>query len=122
MVELRIRVPRKSLAPAFMNLFGVDPVALILLAAVVGVFVWVAVTREHLVEIVVKDGRVHSLRGVAIAQKGSLTNFFEHDVRPPGKLKVFGDRSRDGVLRISFRGRIDQGMQQQIRNYLKMVL
>jgi hypothetical protein len=105
-----------------MDLLGVDPVACLLLAAFAGVFLWVAFGGKRQLEIVVKDGRVESLRGVARAHIGRVTDFLEHDVRPPEKLKIFGQRDNNGVLRISFHGQLDEGTQQQIRNYLKMVL
>lgn len=105
-----------------MDLLGVDPVACLLLAAFIGVFLWVAFGGKRQLEIVVKDGRVERLRGVAQAHVSRVTDFLEHDVRPAGKVRILGNRDNNGVLRISFRGQLDQGTQQQIRNYLKLVL
>lgn len=102
--------------------FGSHSVATAGLIALVAVFVWVTLGRKPSMEIVVRDGRVASLRGVAKAQTRRVTEFLERDVAFNGDLKVRGGRDANGVLRISFRGNIDRGTQQQIRNYLKMVL
>lgn len=123
--SLSRRVSLCSLVGALMTAvlaYGGDSLATAGLIALVAVFVWVTLGRKPSMEIVVRDGRVASLRGVAKAQSRRVTEFLERDVAFNGDLKVRGGRDANGVLRISFRGDIDRGTQQQIRNYLKMVL
>src|SRR5262249_44556120 len=90
-----------------------------------GVFV-IAFTKLALggktqLRIDVKDGRVTELRGVAKAKVRDATDFLERAVTSNGKAKVRG-RDPQGVLRLTFRGKLDEGTRQQIRNYLKMTL
>jgi hypothetical protein len=94
-------------------------VCAIVLAAVV---VWAVMRRWQPVEITVDNGRVTGLRGIAQAQTKRVVSFLEHDVALNGKVTVVGNRDANGVLRINFRGNIDEGTRQQIRNYLKLIL
>jgi len=92
----------------------------ILLAAIF--IVWQIVRPKYPLRIVVDGGEVKSHQGVAQAQVRRVVEFFEHDVSFDGKVTVVGARDAQGVLRIRFRGDIDQGTAQQIRNFLKMAL
>ena len=96
--------------------------AIVCALALVAFIVWVGTRRRNRLEITVESGRVTALHGVAKAQTKRVVDFLERDVALNGKVKVVGGRDRNGVLRISFRGNIDEGTGQQIRNYLKMIL
>jgi Protein of unknown function (DUF3634) len=102
--------------------FSSDSLSTWCLVALVIVFILIALRRKHSLEIVMKNGRVTSLHGLARAQVKRVVDFLERDVAPDGKIVVVGDRDQNGVLRLNFRGRIDEGTRQQIRNFLKMVL
>ena len=102
--------------------FGDNPGLVLLLAAFAILAAWLFLWRRYPLEITVQDGHVTALRGVAKAQTRRVVEFLERDVALGGKVKVVGARDPQGVLRINFRGRVDEGTQQQIRNYLKMVL
>lgn len=65
---------------------------------------------------------VRSHRGLAEAQRWELVEFFERDVSLPGKVVIRAQRHPDGYLRIQFRGRIDPGTRQRIRNFMNIVL
>ena len=96
------------------------------LLAILGVFV-VAFTRLALfgkpsLRIDVKNGRVTALRGVAKAKIRDVTDFLERTVALNGNARVLGRRDAQGVLRLTFRGKLDEGTRQQIRNYLKLTL
>jgi hypothetical protein len=90
--------------------------------ALVAIVVWAVMRRQHPLEITIENGHVTALKGVAKAQAQRVVHFLERDVAVNGKVTVLGGRDANGVLRISFRGKIDEGTSQQVRNYLKMIL
>jgi hypothetical protein len=94
----------------------------LILVALVIVCVYVALRPRYAWRIVVEDGRVKSHQGVAKAQVPRVVHFLEKDVAADTKYTVLGGRDRSGVVRVNFRGEIDVGRRQQIRNYLKMIL
>jgi hypothetical protein len=77
---------------------------------------------KYPIRIVTKDGRVQSHQGIAKAQVSRVVDFLERDVRFNTNVTIFGVRDPQGVLRVHFKGRVDQGTAQQIRNFLKMTL
>jgi uncharacterized protein DUF3634 len=111
-----------ALAGPIMLAFGNDVIATWCLVALIIVFIWVALRRSHQLRIVVKNGRVKSHRGITKAHVRRVVDFLERDVALDGNVVVVGDRDNNGVLRLNFRGNIDEGTRQQIRNFLKMVL
>jgi hypothetical protein len=101
---------------------GSDLTLLVVLVVFVIAFTKLALGGKTQLRIDVKDGCVTELRGVAKAKVRDVTDFLERAVTSNGKVKVLGRRDPQGVLRLSFRGKIDEGARQQIRNYLKMTL
>jgi len=101
---------------------GSDLVLLVVLGVFVVTFTRLALFGKPQLQIDVKDGRVTGLRGVAKAKTRDVIDFLERTVALSGKVKVLGRRDAQGVLRLSFRGKLDEGTRQQIRNYLKLTL
>lgn len=101
---------------------GNDVLSMWCLVALIIVFIWVALRRKHPLEIVIRNGRVTSHRGLAKAQVRRVVDFLERDVALDGKVVVTGGRDANGVLRLNFRGNTNEATRQQIRNFLKMVL
>ena len=95
-------------------------VVIMLVAAVV---LWAIVrTRKHAVTIVVENGRIRRMYGVAQAKQQRIANFLADAVPGPRPVTILGDRYRDGSFHFRIRGPLDPGLQQQIRNFLKMEL
>jgi hypothetical protein len=101
---------------------GNDTLSMWCLVALIFVFIWVALRPRHPLKIVIRNGRVTSHRGLAKAQVRRVVDFLQRDVALDGNLVIAGGRDANGVLRLIFRGNIDEGTRQQIRNFLKMVL
>ena len=99
-----------------------DFALLAILAVVAITFARVAMGGKTQLRIDLKDGRVTDLQGVAKAKVRDVTDFLERAVTFSGKVRVRGYRDPQGVLRLSFRGKLDEGTRQHIRNYLKLTL
>jgi hypothetical protein len=102
--------------------FGSDPVGTICLLSLAAVFIWVALGRKAQLEIVINDGRITNYRGLTKAQLHRIADFLERDIALNGKVVVGGCRDSNGVQRLNFRGDVDEGTRQQIRNFLKIAL
>lgn len=90
----------------------------LVIVAIVAAVVWPQsdfVIRVHGPAVDVR-GRVPRVRADAIRE------FMAREFGETGRVKVRGKHARDGRLRLSFHGRISEGDQQRIRNFLLMQL
>ncbi len=94
----------------------------LLLIAVVAFLAWGAFRPRCALHIVIGRDRAIRHSGIPKGRVGQVLAFLTNDVSLAGKVAILGTRSREGQLRITFRGRVDPGTQQRIRNFLKMVL
>lgn len=70
------------------------------------------------VRIVSVAGKVQFVRGVAVAKRAEIESFLNRDIAHPGRLEVLARRERSGQLTLYVKGNLDQGVKQQIRNFL----
>lgn len=99
-----------------------DKLITILVLAAAAFIVWEMLRPKYSLRIRVEGGCVKSHTGVAQGQLKRVIEFLEHDLATEGNFTILGARGQRGALHISFRGDIDQGTAQQIRNFLKIVL
>lgn len=92
-----------------------------LIVAAVGGGIWWALRPRYSLKIVVHGARVKIHSGAAKARNAELIQFLS-GLALQGKDAILGIRDRQGYTRISFRGRIDAGTRQRIRNFLKSKL
>ena len=84
--------------------------------------VWKVLQPKYNLKIVVNAGTVQEIQGVAKGKQAELTEFLEKDLATSNRFVIFGQRQANGRLQLRFRGQVDVGKQQQIRNYLLLIL
>lgn len=82
---------------------------------------WLLQPRYDFV-ITVNQNNVTCRGAIPESKVNSIKHFFSNDVQFDQPVKICGRRQQDGHVRLKFRGEIDTGTQQQIRNYLLTVL
>ena len=85
--------------------------------AVFVAIVWWATRPRYSFSIVV-GGQGVRFQGVAEARQQRIKEFLIHQCGIVGPLRIDGGKSRSGRMRLRFRGEIDWGTKQRIRNYL----
>ena len=88
------------------------------LLVLIGLVVWAVLRPQYGLKVVVDRSGVKQLRGVPRGRQADLCQFLRNEVAIGGTVTILGNRLDDGRLRLSFRGPIDSGMQQRIRNFL----
>ena len=83
---------------------------------------WTTARPTWPIKIVVSPAGLDSHRGLPRRCVAQVANFFERDVHLASRVVIFAHRQRNGRLRTQFRGRIDAGTRQQIRNFLTIEL
>ena len=101
-----------------------DPVMLVVLAFGGLIFygIWTAAHPPWQIKLVAGPEGLISHRGLPQRCVGRVSDFFANSVQPDTRLVVLANRSRNGHLTTKFRGHIDPGTRQRIRNYLLMEL
>ena len=91
---------------------------LLVIAAVAAIILW---PRS---DFVIRTGRAGvQVRGRLPQSKApDVLQFFERELTAAGPLTVSGSRSRNGRLRLRFRGQLTPGDRQRIRNFLQTTL
>lgn len=77
----------------------------------------VAKPRWHF-KIVVKPDAVEFDSGIPDVRRRAFDSFFLNDLKPPQQLVIFGRRETTGRLVTLIKGTEDEGLKQQIRNFL----
>lgn len=95
--------------------------ALFVLVGIVGLAIW-AMRPRYQLRIVVCDGSVESLRGAAARQTDRIVEFLQHDVSLNGRVTIMVNKRPNGYFQLAFRGPVDEGTKQQIRNFLITIL
>lgn len=101
-----------------------DPAIWLMLIAggAVGYGLWTTAHPSWPIRLVVSRHGLQSHRGLPRRAIGRITGFFKYDVELDGKVVILAARQRGGQVRTRFRGEIDPGTQQQIRNFLNCEL
>lgn len=79
---------------------------------------WSVLRPKWDVQIVVENGFVTRTRGIPASKRSAVEAFLLHDVNLEGRHEVLARRDRSGRLTIHLKGNLDDGLKQQIRNYL----
>ncbi len=99
-----------------------DSLIKIAVVALIGYVVWRMMRPQHSVVIVMDKNGIQNHKGLPRGQAKRVIQFLEDHVSPDGKLTIYADRQPNGRLRLNFKGPIDSGMQQQVRNFFINVL
>ena len=97
---------------------------LIKLAAImlIGYVVWRAMRPRYTVKIVVDEQGIKHHEGLPKACERTVLEFIEKNLSPEGKVTICASRQPNGYLRLDFRGQLDSGTRQRIRNFLITVI
>ena len=90
--------------------------------ALIGYFIWLALRPRYAVEIVMDEHGIKRHRGLSKGQEAKVIDFLREQVTPEGRLGIYAIRQPNGYLRLHFKGNIDPGTRQQIRNFFINVL
>jgi len=94
---------------------------LLLVIMIIGIIALAAIRnapgKSKLRIVASRDGMIHS-EGLSANHERELRSFFAHDVDLPSRVEIVGRFDRSGCLRFAFRGNLDPGTEQQIRNFL----
>ena len=77
---------------------------------------------RHAVRIVIAKAGIRHHRGLPKGQEATVLGFLEEQLVSLGKITITADRQPQGHLRLSFKGPIDVGTQQQVRNFFNSVM
>ena len=90
--------------------------------AFVGYVIWRMMRPRYSVKIVIDDHGIQHHEGLPRAQEKKVLGFLQDDIGVSGKLIICALRQPNGYLRLNFKGHVDPGTQQQIRNFLNTVM
>ncbi len=103
-------------------ILAASPWFVLLVVAVIAFVVIVAFRPKHDFSIIVGQDDVEIRGAVAKRRRHELVQFFQNDLQLEEALTVLGRRGPGGRLQLQFRGPIDPGTRQRIRNFLLTVL
>ncbi len=94
------------------------------LAAVVGIayVAWRVMRPRYAMKIVMDENGIKHHEGLAKRQEKQVLEFLREQVQPVRKLTIYGARHPNGYFRLVFKGQIDPGTQQRIRNFMLTVM
>jgi len=90
--------------------------------ALAGWIIWLVLRPKYAFRIVVDQRGVRHHRGLPKGQQREVLRFLQDEVSLDGRTTICANRQTTGQLRFNFKGRINPGAQQQIRNFLNSVL
>ena len=85
----------------------------------VALFAWKAIFPKPSIRIVVSPSGLVNHHGLSNRSERELGQFFSNDVDLNSNVTILGNRDQQGRLKFTFRGDLDQGTEQQIRNFLQ---
>ena len=94
----------------------------LLAVAAVGYIVWRIMSPKPAMRIVIDADGVKYHEGLPKSQESNVLAFLQQHLTPDGKLTICGSRQPGGYVRLSFKGPIDPGRQQQIRNFFNSIM
>ncbi|QDU56313.1 hypothetical protein [Aeoliella mucimassa] len=98
--------------------FGPYMLFVLIAGAMVLYAIWTSANPSWPIRIVVTTEGMVECRGLPRQRVPRFAEFFEQHVQAEPKLVVLACRDAGGGLRTSFRGHIDAGTKQRIRNYM----
>ncbi|WP_417847185.1 hypothetical protein [Thalassoglobus sp.] len=87
-----------------------------------GWFVLAAIRPKSAIRLVIEGSTLVDSYGISSRARSQIETFVKQDLDYTGKLRVTGNSDSKGRVHLKFRGRIDSGTQQQIRNFLLTIL
>ncbi len=90
--------------------------------ALIGYVVWRMIRPRYTLKIVIGKQGIKHHKGLPKAHKTSVLKFFEKHRSFDGNVTICAMRQPDGYLRLIFKGEVDPGTRQQIRNFLITVM
>jgi len=94
----------------------------LLAIALVGFVVWQVMRPRYAVRIVIGKQGIKHHKGLPAAYETTMLEFFEKHRSFDGDVTICATRQTDGYLRLAFKGPVDEGMRQQVRNFLMTVM
>ena len=94
----------------------------IIAIALIGYGVWRILRPRYTLKIVIGKRGIKHHEGLPKAHKAYVLEFFEKHRSLDGNVTICAMRQRDGYLRLVFKGHVDPGTKQQIRNFLITVM
>ena len=88
----------------------------------IGYVVWRMLRPRYALKIVIGKQGIKYHEGLPKAHKTSVLEFFEKHRSFDGNITICAIRQSDGHLRLVFKGQVDPGVRQQIRNFLITVM
>ncbi len=104
------------------NLQSILTYAVLGLIAFIAVVVYRSICSRTIIRFVVDHSGLVEHRGISPRAEREIKTFFQQDVQVPQKVTISGQLDPQGRLRFHFRGAIDAGAKQQIRNFLHSIL
>ena len=89
------------------------------LIAFIAIVVYRSISSRTIVLLVVDNTGLVDCRGLSPRVKREIETFFQQDVQINHKVTIRGQLDHQRRLRCHFRGKVDAGTQQQIRNFLQ---
>ena len=83
---------------------------------------WRACQPRWLIKIVARPESKPTMQGIPHAKLLRIEEFFERDIKLPCDVTIYIHKEQGGRLRTRFQGKLDQGLQQRIRNALYDIL
>lgn len=105
-----------------MILLAAHPLITVAVVVAIGLFIWWIVSPRFDFVIAVDGQQVDCRGAIPGAKVATIRHFFTSDIEVDQPVKICGQQSSDGRFRLHFRGEIDQGLRQRIRNFLVDVL
>ena len=90
--------------------------------ALVGYVVWRMMRPRYTLEIVIGKQGIKHHKGLPKAHETCVLEFFQKHRSFDGNVTICAMRQPDGYLRLVFKGQVDPGTRQQIRNFLITVM
>lgn len=103
-------------------MFTTEQFILLAIAAFVLWALWRACGKRWTICIQAGPQHVEIVRGVAIAQRSTVANFFRYDVVLSGAIQILALKDYQGRLQMKIVGELDDELRQRIRNFLISVL
>ncbi|QDT33089.1 hypothetical protein Mal48_23410 [Thalassoglobus polymorphus] len=94
----------------------------IVFLGIAGWFVLSAIRPKSAIRLIIEGSNLVDSHGISSRARSQIETFVKQDLDYTGRLKVTGNPDSRGHVHLKFRGRIDSGTQQQIRNFLLTIL
>ena len=97
-------------------------IILLSIVVLIGLIAWAATAASYDFRMIIEDGRVWFRGRFPPERRAAVAQFFDSDLRLPGKVRVLGRWRAGRVLQLRFRGKVPEGERQRIRNFLAITL